>query len=105
MSHMKDREVQDRDLIEVLIKEHVVALTEEQLEAFTSMLAQKYPLTDRQSHWVRQVAKKLGALVPAAENLFSSMTPEQQARHRKLAQTKLPWETGAMARPGKPPGK
>jgi hypothetical protein len=104
MSAMKDRDVQDRDLLEVMLKEHEARLTPEQCEAFESMLAQKWPLSDKQSDWVRTTARRLGALSPPAENLFSSMTPEQQARHRERVQTKLPWELGEMARPKRPPG-
>lgn len=104
MSSTKDRDVQDRDLVDVMLKEREEKLTPEQLEAFTSMAAQKWPLSDKQSDWVRQVAKKLGVLVPEAENVFSSMTPEQQERHRRAVQTKLPWELGTMSRPKTPPG-
>lgn len=104
MTAMKDREIQDRDLLEVMLKEHEAQLSPEQAQAFESMLAQKWPLSDKQSEWVRTTARRLGALVPAAENLFSQMTPAEQARHRRLAQTRLPWERGEVARPLKPPG-
>lgn len=105
MNKMKDSEVQDRDLLDVMLKEHEQRLTEEQLVAFTEMADQNWPLSQRQSDWIRAVAKKLGVLSPPAENLFSSMTPEQQKKHREKVVTKLPWESGAMKRPAKPPGK
>jgi len=104
MSAMKDRDVQDRDLLEVMLKEHEARLTPEQCEAFESMLTQKWPLSQKQSDWVRTTARRLGALVPETENLFSGMTPEQQAKHRSKVVTQLPWELGEMMRPKKPPG-
>ena len=105
MSSMKDRDVQDRDLIDVLLKEHEKSLSEVQLEAFTSMAAQKYPLSDKQSEWVRTTARRLGALSVEAENLFSRMTPAEQEKHRSKVVTQLPWERGEVTLPRKPPGK
>lgn len=105
MSYMKDAEVLDRDLLEVMIKEHEPRLTEEQAAAFEEMAEQKWPLSEKQSEWIRTTAKRLGLFSSAAENVFSSMTPEQQEKHRKMVKTQLPWESGAMKRPAKPPGR
>ena len=105
MSRTKDDEALDRDLLEVLLKEREDKLTREQFEAFSSMVEQKWPLSEKQSEWVRAVARKLGVFSPPAENLFSSMTPAERAKHLKMVQTKLPWESGQMTRPAKPPGK
>lgn len=104
VSKMKDSEIVDRDLLEVMLKEREGELTEEQLVAFTEIADQKWPLSQRQSDWIRGVAKRLGLLSPAAENVFSNMPPEEQAKHRSKVVTQLPWETGAMKRPAKPPG-
>ena len=105
MGIMKDSEVLDRDLLEVMLKEREKDLTDEQAAAFEEMREQKWPLSQRQSDWIRAVAKKLGLFSPAAENVFSNMTPEQQAKHRERVVTQLPWESGAMKRPAKPPGR
>lgn len=105
MSLMKDAEVLDRDLLEVMLKEREKELTDEQAAAFEEMHDQKWPLSQRQSDWIRAIAKKLGLFSPAAENVFSSMTPEEQKKHRDKVVTQLPWESGAMKRPAKPPGR
>jgi len=102
---MKDRDVQDRDLLEVMLKEHEARLSPAQAEAFENMLQQKWPFSDKQSEWVRTTARRLGALSTEAENLFSRMTPAEQEKHRRAVQTKLPWERGEVVLPRKPPGK
>lgn len=94
---------QSLDLVRKLVREHATELTEEQLEAFDDMVEKGRPLTDKQAEWVGHVADRLG--INSAKNLFSSMSREEQERHRKAVQTKLPWETGAIARPLKPPGR
>ncbi len=105
MSKMKDSEIVDRDLLEVMLKERESELTEEQLVAFTEISDQRWPLSQRQIDWIRGVAKRLDLLSPAAENVFSSMTPAEQEKHRKMVKTELPWERGEMKRPAKPPGR
>jgi hypothetical protein len=91
-----------RDLV------HVESLNEWEKTAFPSMLEQVEsgrPLSQKQLEAVSGAADRL-QLTVKAENLFSKLPPARQQEHLKAARkVLLPWETGQMARPLRPPGK
>jgi hypothetical protein len=96
----------DAELIETMISRYSDILTEKQLEAFTSMRGQLTPLTERQSHWVRGVAERLGIEIAPAENIFSTMDESEQREHlTRAAKVVLPWEQPGYVKALKPPGK
>lgn len=62
------------------------------LKAFEEMYERGRALTDKQATWVMDIAEKLGLLTAPGANLFSGLSPEEQARQRKQARGILPWE-------------
>lgn len=98
----------DEDLLTRLLEDYAGDLSERELEAFSEMamkLETYATLTDKQRKWVEQTAERLGLEVENPKP-FSSLTPKEQAEHRKrAAKVQLPWEREGHVRPLRPPGK
>lgn len=86
---MKDEQV----LAEVL-DEHGEKLSEETREAFEDWRSKRRFLTPKMKAWLMREAERFGVVGAApAENVFSAMSPEKQARQREAAKrVRLPWE-------------
>jgi len=61
-------------------------------EVFEEMHQRGRELTDKQESWVMDVAEKMGILTAPGANLFSKLSPKEQARQRSRAKGILPWE-------------
>lgn len=61
-------------------------------EAFEEMHGRGRDLTDKQETWVMDVAEKMGIVTAPGANLFSRLSPKEQARQRAQAKRILPWE-------------
>ena len=61
-------------------------------EAFEEMHDRGRELTDKQETWVMDVAEKMGVVTAPGANLFSKLSPKEQARQRAQAKGILPWE-------------
>lgn len=103
------RELDDGQLLETVLRpEHDERRTRRETEALSDIaerFADGWPLTDKQRAWIRDVAERLGIQVAPARNVFSSMSRREQEEHRAQVRTQLPWETGQVRRPLKPPGR
>jgi hypothetical protein len=102
------RRVLDRDT-EICETDNDRALYVNEREAFISMLTQveRYELTAKQRSWLEAAAVRLGVLdVAPAANVFSSLPPAEQQRHKeRAASVVLPWERPGFRRALKPPGR
>lgn len=61
-------------------------------EAFEEMHERGRELTDKQETWVMDVGEKMGIITAPGANLFSRLSPKEQARQRSQAKGILPWE-------------
>lgn len=61
-------------------------------EAFEQMHDRGREITDNQETWVMDVAEKMGIVTAPGANLFSRLSPKEQARQRAQARGILPWE-------------
>ena len=93
----------DDQLIQTMLRDYSEDLTDNQREAFADMEGRA--LSEKQRQWVHGVAERLGIHVAGAENAFSALPEAVQREHLAAVRTRLPWETGAVARPKKPPGR
>lgn len=60
--------------------------------AFEEMHERGRELTEKQETWVMDVGEKMGIITAPGANLFSRLSPEEQARQRARAKRILPWE-------------
>lgn len=98
----------DEELLARVLDEHAEEIAPKEFEAFESMrerLQEGWMLSDKQRSWIQGVAERLRIQVAGARNLFSKMPKHVQAEHRRKVKTQLPWETGSMTKPLKPPGR
>lgn len=107
----------DFDLLDAVLRRHAWFsdqddgryLSVKEREAFTEMrhrCADGRELSAKQRAWVHSAAVRIGVLdVAPAANVFSSLSPSEQAAHRKrAASVVLPWEVPGHKKALKPPG-
>jgi len=84
------------DVLSILVTSHGDELAQRfgrrTMEAFKEMHERRRELTDKQETWVMDVGEKMGIITAPGANLFSRLSPKEQARQRAQAKRILPWE-------------
>lgn len=74
---------QATEIIESILEAHFDGkVSRNAVEAFSNMLEQSYPLTEKQLRWVQDIAVKLDLIAEPMTRAWSSLSPAEQARIR-----------------------